>query len=113
MGSNILAKVDFTYDQIIERMAILKRFISEVQQVRKHMGLRPWNKISIEISHDDFNVVSDNVDYIKKRLECVVNSKSNILADRIFKPISSDDEAKDSKDTKYDSRSIGYHVLIL
>ena len=65
------------------------------------MGLRPWNKISIEISHDDFNIVSSNLEFIKQRLECIVNPNSSISSDRTFKPDDTDD------------RIIKYYVLIL
>jgi isoleucyl-tRNA synthetase len=98
---NILAKVDFTYDADIEKLAILKQFIAEIQQTRKHMGLRPWNKISIEISQDNFQVVNNNVEYMKQRLECEVNSKSEIISNRTFKPYEDD------------SRIISYNILIL
>jgi isoleucyl-tRNA synthetase len=87
---DILIKIDFTYDEQIVKSSHLKRFVSDIQQTRKHMGLHPWDKISIEISSDDFNIVIDNVDYIKKRLECDVNPNSTILADRFY----GDDEKK-------------------
>jgi hypothetical protein len=95
---DILIKIDFTYDEQIEKSAHLKRFISDIQQTRKHMGLHPWDKISIEISNDDFDVVVDNVDYIKKRLECNINVKSDIIPDRFY-------ENEDKK--------IAYFVMIL
>lgn len=57
-------------------MLHLKRLIAQIQQDRKHMGLKPWNKISIEFVQDDFNIVSSNVEYIKNRMECEVNPTS-------------------------------------
>jgi len=36
------------------------------------MGLKPWNKIAIHIYEDNFDIVADNVEYIRKRLECDV-----------------------------------------
>jgi isoleucyl-tRNA synthetase len=68
--NNILIKIDFTFDEHIEKMAHLKRFIADVQQTRKHMGLKPWNAIIIHTYQDDFDIIADNVDFIKKRLEC-------------------------------------------
>jgi len=81
---DILIKIDFTYDEQIEKMSHLKRFVSDIQQTRKIMGLHPWDKISIEIEHDDFGIVFDNVDYMKKRLECEVNPISNMKGDRSY-----------------------------
>jgi isoleucyl-tRNA synthetase len=77
-GVNILVKLDFTYDSEIENMFHLKRLVSQIQQDRKHMGLKPWNKISIDFILDDFKIVSSNVEYIKKRLECDVNTVSTV-----------------------------------
>ena len=98
LDGDILIKIDFTYDEQIEKTFHLKRFMTHIQQSRKEMGLHPWNKISIEISHDDFNIVCDNIDHIKKRLECDVNLNSMFQPDRFY----SNDEKK-----------ISYHVNIL
>jgi isoleucyl-tRNA synthetase len=80
---DILIKIDFTYDEQIEKMQHLKRYISQIQNQRKIMGLHPWDKISIEVSQDDFNIVLENVEHMKKRLECEVNpysgSEGNII----------------------------------
>lgn len=100
-GNNILIKLDFTYDTEIENIANLKRFVVDIQQTRKHMGLKPWNKISIEICQDDFNIVSDNIEYIKKRLECDVNPCSAIMGDKCYKP------------NEDDIRCISYSVKLL
>ena len=81
---DILIKIDFTYDEQIENMTHLKKFVSQIQQTRKIMGLHPWDKISIEIEHDDFHIVSDNVEYMKKRLECEINPNSNLPGDRTY-----------------------------
>lgn len=81
---DILIKIDFTYDLQIENMSHLKRFISHIQQTRKNMGLHPWDKISIEIIYDEFDIVSDNKEYMKKRLECEINPNSNSPGDIIY-----------------------------
>lgn len=75
---DVLIKIDFTYDDLIEKMQHVKRFVSQIQQTRKQMGLHPWDAISIEISRDDFNIVEANVEYIKKRLECEINCNSKM-----------------------------------
>ena len=81
---DILIKIDFTYDEYINKMSHLKRFVSQIQQTRKEMGLHPWDRISIEVESDDFNIVSDNVEYMKKRLECEVNPTSDIKGDKTY-----------------------------
>ena len=98
---NILVRIDFTYNEEIESLAALRRFISHVQQSRKAMGLHPWNPISIEISNDDFNIISSNREYIQQRLECNVNPNSLLPADKIF--TLADD----------DSRIIKYTILLM
>jgi isoleucyl-tRNA synthetase len=81
---DILIKIDFTYDEQIEKAFHLKRFISEIQRTRKQMGLHPWDKISIEIYCDEFDIVKNGVEYIKKRLECDVNPISEIKGDKFY-----------------------------
>ena len=81
---DILIKIDFTYDLQIEKMSHLKRFISHIQHTRKIMGLHPWDKISIEINNDEFDIVLDNVEYMKKRLECEINPNSNLPGNIIY-----------------------------
>ena len=48
------------------------------------MGLHPWDKISIEIDCDEFDIVKNGVEYIKKRLECDVNPISYIKGDKFY-----------------------------
>jgi len=74
---NILIRIDFTYDEQIEKMSHLKRFLSQIQQTRKEMGLHPWDKICIQIKSDDFDVVLNNIEYMKKRLECEIELNLN------------------------------------
>jgi len=81
---DILVKIDFTYDEEIQNMHNLKRFVSHIQNQRKIMGLHPWDKISIEVSQDDFNIVSNNIEYMKKRLECEVNTHSELEGNIIY-----------------------------
>ena len=81
---DILVKIDFTYDEKIKNMHHLKKFVSQIQNQRKIMGLHPWDKISIEVQSDDFNIVSDNVEYIKKRLECEVKLFSELEGNIIY-----------------------------
>ena len=93
---DILIKIDFTYDEQIEKAFHLKRFISEIQQIRKQMRLHPWDKISIEIDCDEFDIVKNGVEYIKKRLECDVNPVSEIKGDKFY----CDDDKKISYSVK-------------
>ena len=97
---NILARIDFTYTKEIESLAVVRRFISHVQQSRKADGLHPWDAIRIEVHSDDFDIISSNNEYIQQRLECSVNAKSVLPADRTFTSADEDD-----------SRSITYSIL--
>jgi isoleucyl-tRNA synthetase len=81
---NILARIDFTYNKEIESLAAVRRFISHVQQSRKATNLHPWDAISIEISKDDFDIISSNREYIQQRLGCIVNPASLLPADKQF-----------------------------
>jgi isoleucyl-tRNA synthetase len=81
---DIMVKIDFTYDKEIEDKFYLKKFISYIQQTRKHMGLHVWNKISIEIEYDDYNIVENNINFIKERIECDININSDKKADKFF-----------------------------
>ena len=119
--NNILIKIDFTYDAQIEKLAHLKRFIADVQQTRKHMGLKPWNKITIHIYEDDFDIISDNInlEYIMKRLECEVipNSQKHVNKSDIKYYIAdiNDDDADKDKDNENDKiqKQIYYEVELL
>ncbi len=82
---DIMVKIDFTYDKEIEDKFNLKKFIAQIQQTRKEMGLHVWDKISIEIEFDELDIIkSDNVIYMRERLECDVNPKSQNRADRFY-----------------------------
>ena len=97
---DIMVQIDFTYDELIQNKHNIKCFVSEIQRTRKEMGLHVWNKISIEVELDELNIVSDNIDFIKLRLECDVNINSTFKSDRFYI-----DEDQDKK--------IGYSVKLL
>ena len=99
---NILVRIDFTYNKEIESLAVVRRFISHVQQSRKAMRLHPWEPISIETSSDDFDIISSNREYIQQRLESTINPNSLLPADRKFTLADEDD-----------SRIITYMILRL
>jgi isoleucyl-tRNA synthetase len=113
--NNILIKIDFTYDAQIEKLAHLKRFIADVQQTRKHMGLKPWNKIAIHIYEDDFDIISDNInlEYIMKRLECEVIPNSEFKINekdmKIYKSEVNDD---DNSQNNLPQKKIVYAVVL-
>jgi isoleucyl-tRNA synthetase len=71
--SDILVKIDFTYNKLVEIKHQLKCIISYIQQTRKYLKLKPWNKIDVRIITDSQNIISDNIDFVKTRLECDVN----------------------------------------
>jgi isoleucyl-tRNA synthetase len=75
LEGNILIKLDFTFDNTITTLSHIRRLIAHIQQTRKHMGLKPWNKICIDISHDDFGIttIPQNIEHIKSRLECDIS----------------------------------------
>lgn len=100
----ILVRIDFTYNKKIESLAVMRRFISHIQQSRKAMGLHPWNPISIEVGHDDFEIVSSNKEYIAQRLGCLVNLNSSHP-----QPL----DRKFTLDDEDDSRCIMYMILRL
>jgi len=81
---DIMTKIDFTYDESIQKLYHLKKFVSEIQQLRKKMGLHVWNKISIEVANDELGIVQDNIDFIVKRLECEVNINSLKQSDQQY-----------------------------
>ena len=117
--NNILVRIDFTYDIQIEKLSHLKRFVSEIQQVRKHMGLKPWNKIAIHIYKDDFDIVSNNVEYIRKRLECDVipNSLCKInginLKCYMSEQFENEDNSNNQDTNTLQNKQIVYAVLLL
>jgi len=81
---DIMVKIDFTYDKEIEDKFNLKKFVSQIQQTRKAMGLHVWNKISIKIEFDELDIVKNNIDYMKSRLECDVELSSNKKAELFY-----------------------------
>ena len=80
-NNNILIKLDFTYDETIIKLYHVKCFISNIQQARKYLGLKPWNPIEIHIFKDDIDIINNNLDYIKQRLECNVIYNSHHVLD--------------------------------
>jgi len=97
---DIMVKIDFTYDKEIEDKFNLKKFVSQIQKTRKAMGLHVWNKISIEIEFDEIGIIKNNIDYMKKRLECDINPFSQKKAELFYET--------DSEQIK----KIGYTVSI-
>lgn len=115
-GNNILIKIDFTYDDEIEKLAHLKCFLSDVQQTRKHMGLKPWNKIEIHTFQDDFEIISQNVDYIQKRLEYPVfpNSDITITSDKLkYYPPCADNDNDNNNEDLQTNKQIVYTILLI
>lgn len=102
--TNILVKIDFTYDASIEAMTHLKRLIAKIQQDRKHMGLKIWNRILVEFVKDDFNVVTSNIETIKTRLECDLTMSTDLS-----KTVTTHSYVADEDD----SRQITYSIIIL
>lgn len=92
---DIMVKIDFTYDKEIEDKFNLKKFLSQIQQTRKALGLHVWNKILINIEFDEIGIVQNNVNnviYMKERLECDVNPFSQIKADLFYETESIESE---------------------
>ncbi len=87
---DIMAQIDFTYDQNIQDIYNVKCFITSIQLERKNMGLHVWNKISVEIESDELDIVEKHLDYIKSRLECDVNINSIFTANKYY--VSDDDK---------------------
>lgn len=114
IANNILVRIDFTYDIQIEKLSHLKRFVSEIQQTRKHMGLKPWNRIAVHIYEDDFDIVVDNVEYIRKRLECEVipNSQYNNES-RDLKCYQVEDDNQEQENNLNKIKNIVYAVVLL
>jgi isoleucyl-tRNA synthetase len=88
---DIMTQIDFTYDQNIQDIYNIKSFITSIQLERKNMGLHVWDKISIEIVQDNFNIVEKHLSYMQERLECEVNLNSKYSADKYY---SNDDDKK-------------------
>ena len=111
---NMLLRIDFTYNAAIESIAIVRRLISHIQQSRKIAGCHPWNPICIIIYNDDFNIVSNNQEFIAHRLECNIKIDSNKPDSN--KPDSNKPDSNKSDSNEYiftlldDSRTINYII---
>jgi isoleucyl-tRNA synthetase len=73
IDSDILIKIDFTYDEIVEMNHQLKCISSYVQQTRKYLKLKLWNKINVKFIFDSQNIISNNIEHLKTRLDCIVS----------------------------------------
>ena len=111
--NNMLIKIDFTYSEEIENMFHLKQFLSTIQQIRKQMKLKPWNKISLEINYDDFNIINTNLEYIKNRLNCNVNTQSSIKPTEHYPIDDSDLNIEEDMNKPNPNKHIGYYILLL
>lgn len=78
IDSELMCRLDFTFnDQIIHR-SIANALVTDVQRQRKEMGLRPWNKIVLQIISDEKLVLnSDLLTLIEKRIENKVDYLGN------------------------------------
>jgi isoleucyl-tRNA synthetase len=78
IDDELMIKLDFTYSETIIRKHNIICFVGQIQQKRKEMGLRPWNKIIVHIIHDNKELCSEYLDFMKTRLETsvVLNSEN-------------------------------------
>jgi isoleucyl-tRNA synthetase len=83
---DIMLRIDFTYDDDVKNKHNLKKFIAQVQSDRRVKKLHVWDKISVEIYKDDFDIIAKNIEYVKQRLECIinVNNYDQYIAERIY-----------------------------
>jgi isoleucyl-tRNA synthetase len=79
IDDELMIKLDFTYSEEIIRKHNIICFVGQIQQKRKEMGLRPWNKINVHIIHDNKDLCSEFLDFMKTRLETnVVLNNENL-----------------------------------
>ncbi len=78
---SLLLCVDLTYDLDVHEQSQVRKFISFIQNVRKRIGLRPWNKITINYdlaSPDVENVFEKYQDLVMKRLGIEITKLATI-----------------------------------
>ena len=78
IDDELMIKLDFTYSEEIIRKHNIICFVGQIQQKRKEMGLRPWNKINVHIIHDNKDLCSEYLEFMKIRLEThvIINSEN-------------------------------------
>jgi len=79
IDDELMIKLDFSYSEEIIRKHNIICFVGQIQQKRKEMGLRPWNKINIHIIDDNKNLCSEYLNFMQTRLESdiIINSVNN------------------------------------
>jgi len=77
VDDDLMIKLDFTYSEEIIRKHNIICFVGQIQQKRKEMGLRPWNKINVHIIKDNKNLSMEFLEFMKARLE------TNVLINEI------------------------------
>ena len=78
IDGELMIKLDFTYSQEIINKHNVNNLITCIQQKRKELGLRPWNKINIIIYEDNKKIVSEYITYIRTRLETDIIDKTEL-----------------------------------
>jgi isoleucyl-tRNA synthetase len=78
--NELMVSVDPTYTEELHNMYQIRKLVSAVQNLRKKLGLNPWNKITVNI--DDI-LLSNYIDELKSRLLCdvVINQVNNIYTE--------------------------------
>lgn len=74
---NILITADLTYDDITHNSYQVRKFIATIQNTRKLLGLRPWNKIQIYVNtlpKDIDDVLLSFNTYILARLNTTIET---------------------------------------
>ena len=70
-ADNMIVLIDFTYDDELHDKFEIHKFVSKIQNTRKQIGLKPWNKIELLILPlHDYNkeIIIKHIDYINFKL---------------------------------------------
>ena len=78
--NELMISVDPTYTEELHNMYQIRKLVSAVQNLRKKVGLNPWNKITVNLDNE---IISNYIDELKTRLLCdvVINQKDNVYAE--------------------------------
>lgn len=96
IDNDLMVSVDLTYNEKIHIMYQNKRLYSAVQSMRKNLGLRPWNRVSVILD----SVYVDHIDKLYGH-GFIVNTLSASLTNSDVSVFDFSGDAKDVDGTEY------------
>jgi isoleucyl-tRNA synthetase len=83
IDNDLMVSIDYTYDEVIHNIYQNKRMFIAIQNIRKNMGIRPWNKVKIILDTKLMEVLNkwSGENYLIESLDKSLSNAEIMIAD--------------------------------